>query len=105
MTVRLSAIAATLCVSLCAPLAANAAGGTIRFVGAIVEEARCEVSTVGRAAKAVPQVNCSAPGGGTLQVTDKVVKVSTKVLPSLPGVNGGPERQRRLVLLLSLIHI
>lgn len=99
MTIRASVIAATLSVSLMAPLAAQAAGGTIRFVGAIVEETRCQVDRTGAGMRAAPQVNCVAPAGRAPLVADNIVKVSTRTLPAAPGVNGGPEGQRRLVTL------
>lgn len=99
MTIRVSVIAATLSMSMFAPLAAHAAGGTIRFVGAIVEHTRCQVSTQGKTLRATPQVSCEAQAGRPPLVSDNVVKVSTRTLPAEPGINGGSERQRRLVTL------
>jgi len=99
MTIRVSVIAATLSVSMWVPLAANAAGGTIRFVGAIVEQTRCQVGTTGLSARSMPQVNCVAPAGQPALVRDNVVKVSSRTFTPEPGANGAPERQRRVVTL------
>lgn len=99
MTIRASVIAATLSMSICAPLAAHAAGGTIRFVGAIVEHTRCQVSSPGNAMRAAPQVSCAAPAGRPAPNSENIVKVSTRDLPADLGAKGRTPQQRRLVTL------
>lgn len=97
--IRVSVIAATLSMSVLAPLAAQAAGGTIRFVGAIVEHTRCQVLAPGSTMRVAPQVSCVGQAGRPALINDNVVKVSTRTLPAAPSVNGGPAQQRRLVTL------
>jgi len=99
MTVRNSLLALSL-VSLLAPSMASAHDGTIRFSGAIVESAGCQVQMEGRSAAApVPKVTCEGSDGRKAIPAANIVKVSSKALPPVADRNGGPARQYRLVTL------
>ncbi|MGV2865242.1 hypothetical protein [Achromobacter sp. ESBL13] len=81
------------------PMAASAAGGIIRFSGAIVEPTRCQVSPPRDARQTVPRVSCVAAAGRPAASADSVVKVSTKALQPLPGRSGARDVPHRLVTL------
>ncbi|MGE8634241.1 MAG: hypothetical protein ACN6P8_11970 [Achromobacter piechaudii] len=98
MTIRRSVSALSL-VAMLAPMAASAAGGAVRFSGAIAEPTRCQVAQSGNVAQAVPRVSCASPTGAHASASAQVVKVSTKVLPPLPGRDGARDVPHRLVKL------
>lgn len=94
MTIRTTTFG-VLALSLLAPLAANAAGGTIRFTGAIVEAADCQVSGASAAPGSRPRVVCGATASRTAAQALGLVKVTTTEIkvPTSDGAAPGPKRQ------------
>jgi hypothetical protein len=84
---------------LCVPSMTQAASGTIRFVGSIVEPTHCKVTEFGAAAPTKPQASCFTREGKLAPATEHMVKVSVSDSPLAASAEAGTIHPSRVVTL------